>query len=102
MLTIYRDENGRIRTSHEEHLPRDVIWIDLINPDDEERAFVESRTQAVIPSKDALSKIEASSRIRVERGILYLSMPVVASSESPGAHLSPAGFIIWPDMLITV
>ena len=29
-------------------------------------------------------------------------MPVVASGETPGAHLSPVGFIIWPDMLITV
>jgi len=102
MLTIYRDENGTIRTSHEEHLPRDVIWIDLINPDEEERRFVESRTKVIIPSKDDLSKIEASSRMRIERGIIYLSMPVVASSDTPGAHLSPAGFIVWPDMLITV
>jgi magnesium transporter len=102
MLTIYRDENGSIRTSHDERLPRDVIWIDLIEPDAEERRFIESRTTARIPSKEELSKIEASSRIRTERGILYLSMPVVASGETPGAHLSPVGFIIWPDMLITV
>src|SRR6478752_2929885 len=102
MLTIYRDEDGNIRTSHDEQLPRDVIWIDLINPNEEERAFVESRTRVLVPSKDDLSKIEASSRIRIERGIIYLSMPVVATTDTPGAHLSPAGFIIWPDMLVTV
>jgi len=102
MLTIYRDENGGIRTSHEEQLPRDVIWIDLIDPDEEERAFIESRTRVLVPSKDDLSKIEASSRIRIERGIIYLSMPVVATTDTPGAPLSPAGFIIWPDMLVTV
>jgi magnesium transporter len=102
MLTIYRDENGTVRTSHEEALPKNVIWIDLLDPTSEERAFVEHRAKLRLPSEDELSRIEASSRIRVERGVLYLSAPVLAAGNTPDAHLSPAGFIIWRDMLVTL
>jgi magnesium transporter len=102
VLTIYRDENGTVRTSHEEHLPKGVIWIDLFDPAPDEREFVEHRTGLKLPTREELSKIEASSRIRVERGVLYLSAPVLASGETPDAHLTPAGFIIWRDLLVTL
>ena len=61
MLTIYRDENGSVRTI-DEQLPRDVIWSDLLDPDDEERSFVETRAKLRIPSKDDLSKIDFQPR----------------------------------------
>lgn len=102
MLTIYRDDDGTIRTSHDEHLPKGVIWIDLVDPAPDELSFVETRTGLKLPTKDELSKIEASSRVRIERGVLYLSMPVLAASDTPDAHLSPAGFVIWREMLITI
>ncbi len=45
MLTIYRDEAGSVRESASLELPSEVIWIDLLDPTDEEKAFAESRTQ---------------------------------------------------------
>jgi magnesium transporter len=102
LLTIYRDEGGAIRTSAASELPGEVIWIDLLDPTDEERAFVESRAKIRVPSKEALSEIEASSRLIVERGVLFLSTPVVARGGSPEAYLSPAGFVLWPKLLVTV
>ena len=41
MLMIFRDTTGRIRDSSSSELPREVIWIDLLSPTDEETAFVE-------------------------------------------------------------
>jgi magnesium transporter len=79
-----------------------VIWIDLLNPTSEESSFVESRARIRVPSKEALSEIEASSRLIVDRGVLYLSTPVVARGDTPEADLSPAGFIVWPKLLVTV
>lgn len=102
LLTIYRDDAGTVRTSAEQDLPGTVIWIDLIDPSEEERHFVESRAKVRIPSKDALSEIEASSRLIVERGVLYLSTPVVARGDTLDAYLSPAGFILGPSLLITI
>ena len=55
--------------------PGAVIWIDLLDPIPDERGFVESRS---IPSKLALNEIKASSRLNVDRGMVYLSSPKVA------------------------
>ncbi|ANY83044.1 magnesium transporter (plasmid) [Microvirga ossetica] len=102
MLTIYRDEAGSVRESASLELPSEVIWIDLLDPSDEEKTFVESRTHIQVPSIDALSEIEASSRLQVDRGVIYLSMPILARSDTPEAFLSPVGFILSPTVLVTV
>ena len=90
MLTVYRDEGGSVRTSTDPDLPGAVIWLDLLDPTAEERTFVESRARIRIPSKEALSEIEATSRLIVERGVLYLSTPMVARGDTLDAYLSPA------------
>lgn len=102
MLTIYRDEGGTVRASAAADLPGEVIWIDLQEPTDEERAFVEGRARLRVPSREDLSEIEASSRLRVERGVLTLSTPVVARGGTDEPELSPAGFILSPSLLVTV
>jgi magnesium transporter len=102
MLTIYRDHEGAVRSSKELDLPKAVIWVDLVDPTDDERAFVEQRAKVRVPSKEALSEIEASSRVYTERGVLYLSTSVMARADADDAHLTPAGFILLPTMLITV
>jgi magnesium transporter len=102
MLTIYRDEAGSVRESAALELPSEVIWIDLVDPTDEEKAFVESRTHIQVPTVQALSEIEASSRLQVNRGVIYLSTPILARSDTPEAFLSPVGFILSPTVLVTV
>jgi magnesium transporter len=102
MLTIYRDEAGAIRESAALELPSEVIWIDLLDPTDEEKGFVESRTHIQVPTMQALSEIEASSRLQVNRGVIYLSTPILARSDTPEAFLSPVGFILSPTVLVTV
>jgi magnesium transporter len=44
-------------------LPPGIIWIDLLDPSADERQFVESRLNIRVPTEDALSEIEASSRL---------------------------------------
>jgi magnesium transporter len=102
MLTIYRDEAGTVRESASLDLPQEVIWIDLLNPTADEKIFVESRTHIEVPSAEALSEIEASSRLQVRRGLIYLSTPILVRSDTPEAFLSPVGFILTPTVLVTV
>src|SRR5215207_5559633 len=83
-------------------MPGEVIWIDLLNPTEGETAFVESRTGLRVPSAEALSEVEATSRLQLERGVLYLSTPVVAGSQSQEPMLSSAGFILSQRLLVTV
>ncbi len=102
MLTIYRDDAGSVREGASLELPSDVIWIDLLKPTDEEKAFVERRTHIRVPSAEALSEIEATSRLYVDHGVIYLSTPILAQSDTPEAFLSPVGFILSPTVLVTV
>jgi magnesium transporter len=102
VLTIYRDTSGSVRNSKSPALPGEVIWLDLLNPTDDEKAFAETRAGVRIPAKEALSEIESSSRLIVERGVIYLSTPVVAQGDTPDRFLSPVGFILSSNVLVTV
>jgi magnesium transporter len=83
-------------------LPAEVIWIDLLNPTDDEKALVESAANVRIPSIAALTEIESTSRLAVDHDVLYLSIPAVAQGDTDDAHLSPAGFILAKGVLVTV
>jgi len=102
VLTIYRDEGRSIRGSASSKLPPHVFWIDLIEPTNEEKTFVESRTDTKIPSIEMLSEIETSSRLSVDHETIYLSIPSVAQGDTADAYLTPVGFILAQNILITV
>jgi len=102
LLTIYRDSTGAARRSQTGKLPDTVIWIDLLNPTEDEKAFVESRSGLRVPTFEALSEIESSSRLIVDHGVIYLSTPIVAQGDTADYHSSPAGFILSPNVLVTV
>jgi len=102
MLTAYRDTGGEIHKAGSDALPADIIWIDLLDPTPEERERVEARVKIRLPSKEALSEIEASSRLVVDHGVLYLSTPVVARGAGEEIDLSPAGFILSKRLLVTI
>jgi magnesium transporter len=83
-------------------LPDDAIWIDLLDPTDGEKRSVEHLLGIKIPSKAALSEIEASSRLISDRGKLYLSTPAVSVDAQGDPHLTPLGFIIDSRVLVTI
>ena len=76
--------------------------MDLLNPTEDEKAFVESRSGLRVPTFEALSEIESSSRLIVDHGVIYLSTPIVAQGDTADYHSSPAGFILSPNVLVTV
>ena len=101
MLQVYRD-TGTFLASSSTELPGAIIWIDLFNPTEQEKDFVESRAGVCIPSVEALSEIESSSRLIVEQEAIYLSTPVVAQADTADAFLSPLGLILTQQVLVTV
>jgi magnesium transporter len=94
MLRVYRDKTGSFSTSTAHDLPEEIIWIDLLNPTDAEKQFVGRRAGVHVPSTEALSEIEASSRLSVENDVIYLSTPVVANADTIDAFVSPVGLIL--------
>ena len=71
-------------------LPEGIVWIDLLSPTPEETAFVSRATGLDIATRDELSEIETSSRLRSEKGVLYLSMPALDGWTFSGARISAA------------
>ena len=78
------------------------VWIDLLKPDADALGRCQAECGLRIPSREDLSEIESSSRHYVENGALYLSAPLLTGSETPEPRLTPVGFIITRERLITV
>jgi magnesium transporter len=101
LIRVYRD-TGTFLTQSPKEIPGEIIWIDLLNPTSDERALVESRAKVRVPSIEALSEIEASSRLASDEHAIYLSLSVVAHGDTPDAYLTPLGLILTQRVLITV
>ena len=85
MLKLYRVDGEASGIGVE--LPPKVIWIDLLNPTDDEKSSVERVLALKIPSEAALNEIEASSRLISDHDLLYLSSPAVRIDEQGDGHL---------------
>jgi magnesium transporter len=101
LLKSYRSHSGALDRI-DDGLPADAIWIDLLSPSAQEKDSVEKLLDIRIPSEAALSEIEASSRLIADHGNLYLSSPIVRLDEHGDAYLTPIGFIVGPQVLVTV
>lgn len=83
-------------------VPPDTVWIDLMDPDADERAYVRAATGLDVPTRDELLEIESSSRVHEKGGLLHLSAMIVARNEKGEAHLTPVGFVLSNDLVLTV
>jgi magnesium transporter len=78
------------------------FWVDLLNPTSAEIAQVAAEYGIQVPSRESLQEIETSSRLRADGKLLYLSMPLAIQDEAAGFAPVPLGFILSPQMLVTV
>ncbi len=83
-------------------MPPDTVWIDLLEADAREIAWVEQQTKLHVPTLAELSEIESSSRLRMEDGVLYLTTPVVVRSGPDAAAATSVGYVLSKERLITV
>jgi magnesium transporter len=105
MLTLYHTRSGggvRPADLAQASLPENVAWIDLLNPEPEEVAFVERTTGLHVPAIEDLSEIESSSRLRSRNGAIYLSAPLVYRADSDQPLTTPVGFVLTRERLVTV
>ncbi len=71
-------------------LPADVIWLDVLQPDDEERTWLERLFVEDVPEEDEMDDIESSSRFRVgPDGVHILSLfPQRLANDTRGVNMS--------------
>jgi magnesium transporter len=83
-------------------IPPEVNWIDALRPDAREIAFLEHALGIEVPTLAALSEIESSRRLRSEKDWLYISIPMLYRPEGFIPALTPLGFVLSKDLLLTV
>ena len=99
MLGSYQLVDGAIREADGDRL-EDAIWIDVFEPDDDERERVERVTGAELPVV-ASNGVEASARCYVDDNGLHLRSAFV--TEHGGRHtVETVACLLQPERLVTV
>jgi magnesium transporter len=83
-------------------LPAGPVWIDLLNPTEEEIDFVHHAAGITVPTLAQLSEVESTSRLRNVGDVLYLSLPVVFRDAGGLGRSAPVGIILSRERLVTV
>lgn len=97
MLNSYFAESGDARSQSAK-----PFWVDLLNPTSVEIAQIATESGIQVPSRESLQEIETSSRLRAEGQVLFVSMPLSLQDEAAGFAPVPLGFILSPQLLVTV
>lgn len=93
MLTTYPDDSSAGRVA---------VWVDLLDPSEEERANITREYGIALPSRQQLEEIETSSRLRTNGDALILSMSLASVSATGESMPTPAGFVLTPKVFVTV
>ena len=102
-MRVYRTSNGWI--VEESSLEEKNLWIELVNPTEDEIKLVSSRFDIRVDFLKASLDYDESSRIEVENQqiLILVNMPIIEHVEMPVMfNTVPLGMIITEDMFITV
>ncbi len=77
-------------------------WVDLFDPTDEEKAAFEDAFGLHVPTSAQIVEIEATSRLRIEHGALYMTAPLLYAPDDEPWTFAPTGFVLTERVLLTV
>ncbi len=107
MINVFVLQNGRLnqvniesRADLEKLAP---VWVDLTDPNDDERAWVKSIYGVTLPGEDEVKDIEASARYyEAESGDLHLRTDFLLDEDEGPARVITVAFILARNMLFSV
>lgn len=107
MINVFVLQNGRLSQIHINQLSDleqlDPVWVDLTDPDDEERALVKSIYGVTLPGEDEVKDIEASARYyEAESGDLHLRTDFLLEEDAGPSRVVTVAFILARNMLFSV
>ena len=83
-------------------LPADAVWIDLVRPSIEEEHLVENQLGLLLPTREDMVEIEASSRVYHEDGASFMTALLLINSASERPTTDPVTFVLTGERLITI
>jgi len=105
MLTVYDAAEGSlIKREGPAPITPAAVWIDLLNPTEEEDRTVEQALSISVPTRAEMSEIEASSRLYHEGSGYYMTAVVLHQPDLPfePPAATPITFILAGARLVTV
>lgn len=81
--------------------PPQIVWLELRNPTDAERTFAESQLEQPLPTRQQISGIEQSSRVRADEKSLQLNIPSFVRDDGGLGAPTPLGFVLTPTILVS-
>ena len=107
MINVFILQNGRLnqvnidsRSDLEKLAP---VWVDLTDPNDEERFWVKSIYGVTLPGEDEVKDIEASARYyEAENGDLHLRTDFLLDEDEGPARVITVAFILARNVLFSV
>jgi magnesium transporter len=103
MLTIYENRAGALtRQKGKPRIGEEAVWVDLLNPTQEEEKKVERALKFNVPTREEQQEIEASSRLYQENGAYFMTATLLYTTEQGDPRTTPATFILAGQRLVTV
>ena len=107
MINVFVLQNGRLsqvyiesRSDLEQTTP---IWVDLRDPNDDEREWVKSIYGVTLPDEDEVKDIEASARYyEAENGDLHLRTDFLIEEDDGPSPIVTVAFILTKNMLFSM
>jgi magnesium transporter len=107
MINVFVLQNGRLnqvnidsRADLENSTP---VWVDLTDPNDDERDWVKGIYGVTLPGEDEVKDIEASARYyEAENGDLHLRTDFLLEGDDGPSRVITVAFILAKDMLFSV
>lgn len=85
-------------------LPPDTVWIDLHHPTRDEELIVEKALGLLLPTREEMAEIEASSRLYQEDGATFMTATLLHRPHSPDdpPASGPLTFVLAGERLVTI
>lgn len=99
MIRAYAIEQGQLRPSEN---PETALWVDLLAPSLAEEQGLEAKWGIDLPTRDEMQKIELFSRLYVENGALFMTVPLPAQTDGDLPEIAPVTFVLMPERLISI
>jgi len=107
MINVFVLQNGRLNQvpidTREDLEQVDPVWVDLTDPNDDERAWVKAIYGVILPGEDEVKDIEASARYyEAENGDLHLRTDFLLEEDDGPSRVITVAFILAKKMLFSV
>lgn len=109
MITVFHTTGGKVaevQLDPTHNVPDEPVWIDLLNPTDDELRLLPQTLNLALPSREEIWRNHALNRMYTRDGTSYMTAALTTGGDGQPQKSQPktstVTFILTPDFLITI